>query len=924
MVVASFLVKHLLIDWRDGETWFWDTLVDADPASNAASWQWVAGSGADAAPYFRVFNPVLQGEKFDATVDINYDGTKIAVDTGFIVYNGRNYPNLTEMFAELGVTTQWSDMSLGISVGDGSLEWSGDSLKSVFAQKRNAISPRFLRMLLSIVRFNRQAMADLTAGRLSGLSLRDYLRQERYSSGFIEDYLVPMGAAIWSTPDADIMNFPAQSFVQFFANHRLLEFRPPEWRTVTGGSRNYVEKLLEPLGDQVLLGRQVTDVRRTHKGVQVTDSTGDIRTFDGAILACHSDQSLGMLKDASDAEASILSAVQYRPNDVYLHRDEALMPKRKTMWSAWNYMATSREGSDRTGVSVSYWMNKLQGIDHDCPLFITLNPDRAPDPDKVFLRTQYDHPQFDAAALAAQQRLPDVQVFNPLSVYYGYDESGALIGVIYEVRNTFGERHSYVARVEAGQLTPAGLRQERGKLFFVSPLMDMAMRYTFNLKPPAETITIRILENDNTGPILSATFHGEAVPVSTWSLFAEAVRVPFLTAKVVGAIHYEALRLWLKGIKLRDRPPAPPAFSVADGELETPASLEANAMPDRAAHEEERPSRTAGQNSEPIADLEIHSYGFIGNAQRNISAHYDLGNAFYEQWLDPSMTYSSALFQTGANDMQSAQKAKYAALADATGIQAGDRVLEIGCGWGGFAEYLATERGAYVTGLTISQEQYDYARERMEKAGIADQVDIVFRDYRDEKGVYDRIVSVEMFEAVGEAYWPTYYETLKKHLKPGGKAGLQIITIQDRFFEHYRHATDFIQQYVFPGGQISDGEGRLDFDIEEAGLDKDDITNRLQTLIDGDHKTSQDWITDAELDANPDLVKTMSVKPPRGSGKVRLIRIGGMGEDQIDLQPCGGTHVASTAEIGKVEIRKIEKKGKQNRRVRLRLIDDAV
>jgi cyclopropane-fatty-acyl-phospholipid synthase len=166
------------------------------------------------------------------------------------------------------------------------------------------------------------------------------------------------------------------------------------------------------------------------------------------------------------------------------------------------------------------------------------------------------------------------------------------------------------------------------------------------------------------------------------------------------------------------------------------------------------------------------------------------------------MTYSSALFQTGANDMQSAQKAKYAALADATGIKSGDRVLEIGCGWGGFAEYLASERGAHVTGLTISHEQYDYARERIANAGLDDKVDIVFRDYRDEDGVYDRIVSVEMFEAVGEAYWPTYFETLKKHLKPGGKAGLQIITIQDRFFEHYRHATDFIQQYVFPGGML--------------------------------------------------------------------------------------------------------------------------
>lgn len=186
-------------------------------------------------------------------------------------------------------------------------------------------------------------------------------------------------------------------------------------------------------------------------------------------------------------------------------------------------------------------------------------------------------------------------VFNPLSVYYGYDENDALIGVIYEVRNTFGERHAYVAKVEKGQLTPAGLRQERDKLFYVSPLMDMDMRYTFNLKLPGDEITIRILENDADGPILSATFHGEAVPVSTRSLFAEAMRVPFLTAKVVGAIHYEALRLWFKGIKLRDRPTAPPRYSLADGVLETPTRGETTNGPSNGAHEQEQPTRHAVQ-----------------------------------------------------------------------------------------------------------------------------------------------------------------------------------------------------------------------------------------------------------------------------------------------------------------------------------------
>lgn len=412
-------------------------VIGSGISGNGAAWALHEYGGHDVTLYETRLRPGGHSE----TVDINYEGTQIAVDTGFIVYNGRNYPNLTEMFAELGVATQWSDMSLGVSVGDGALEWSGDNLKALFAQRRNLVSPRFLGMLLSIVRFNKMALAHLTSGKLDGLSLGDYLNQQRYPAGFIEDYLVPMGAAIWSTPDADILDFPAQSFVQFFANHRLLEFRPPEWRTVAGGSRNYVKKLLEPLGDKVLLGRQVTEVRRIADGVSVTDSHGDVRTFDGAVMASHSDQSLAMLKDASDAEASILSSVRYRPNDVYLHRDEALMPKRKVMWSAWNYMASSRKGEGRTGVSVSYWMNKLQSIDHNTPLFITLNPDQAPDRDKVFRRTQYDHPQFDAKALAAQRRLPDIQGKNRIWfagawTAFGFHEDGLRSGL--EAAEGFG------------------------------------------------------------------------------------------------------------------------------------------------------------------------------------------------------------------------------------------------------------------------------------------------------------------------------------------------------------------------------------------------------------------------------------------------------------------------------------------------------
>ncbi|HUG62103.1 MAG TPA: cyclopropane-fatty-acyl-phospholipid synthase family protein, partial [Methylomirabilota bacterium] len=189
-------------------------------------------------------------------------------------------------------------------------------------------------------------------------------------------------------------------------------------------------------------------------------------------------------------------------------------------------------------------------------------------------------------------------------------------------------------------------------------------------------------------------------------------------------------------------------------------------------------------------------------AKRNISAHYDLGNAFYSKWLDPTMTYSSGLFPSGDEDLPAAQNEKYRHLAERTGVETGHHVLEIGCGWGGFAEFAAKEIGCRVTGLTISREQFDFARKRVFDAGLGEKVDIRFQDYRDERGLYDRIASIEMFEAVGEKYWPTYFETLRDRLKPGGAAGIQVITIQDRYFEQYRATPDFIQRYVFPGGML--------------------------------------------------------------------------------------------------------------------------
>ena len=204
-------------------------------------------------------------------------------------------------------------------------------------------------------------------------------------------------------------------------------------------------------------------------------------------------------------------------------------------------------------------------------------------------------------------------------------------------------------------------------------------------------------------------------------------------------------------------------------------------------------------------------------SRRNIHAHYDLGNAFYSRWLDPSMTYSSARYQNGADSLEAAQKEKYGALARRMSLSADHHVLEIGCGWGGFAEFAAGEIGARVTGITISKEQHDFARRRMFEAGLAERADIQLIDYRDVTGVFDRVASIEMFEAVGEKYWPTYFQTIHDRLKPDGRAGLQIITIQDELFEGYRRRADFIQRYIFPGGMLI-SESRLRQETGRAGL----------------------------------------------------------------------------------------------------------
>lgn len=359
------------------------------------------------------------------TVDVYLEGIVTPVDTGFLVFNENTYPNLIAMFAELGVASHATDMSFGVSMDNGRLEWAGANLDTVFAQRRNLVSPRFWSMLADILRFNRHASDYLV--RYAGVSLGELLASERYGRAFSDDYLLPMAAAIWSSTAADILYYPASTFIRFCLNHSLLQVNDrPQWRTVTGGAREYVRKMAATLPD-IRLRTPVETVVRSDEEALVVTASGTER-FDAVVFGTHAPDTLNMLIDASTEEQRLLGAVRYQPNEAWLHTDVSLMPANPKVWSAWNYIGSTDQAGQRP-VCVSYWLNRLQGLALDTPLMVTLNPPVSPAHDKIHGRFSYDHPLFDQAAIDAQTQLATIQGtrrcwFAGAWTGYGFHEDG--------------------------------------------------------------------------------------------------------------------------------------------------------------------------------------------------------------------------------------------------------------------------------------------------------------------------------------------------------------------------------------------------------------------------------------------------------------------------------------------------------------------
>jgi predicted NAD/FAD-binding protein len=371
----------------------------------------VIGSGVSGLVCAHLLSPANDVVLFEAdgrvgghvnTVDVDAPGGPLAVDTGFIVFNARTYPSFMRLLRRLGVAWQESEMSFAVRSDRRDLEYGGQGLDTLYAQRKNLLSPRFNRMVFDLLRFQRAARGLLDQG--PEVSLGGWLRERGYSRAFVEDHLMPMVGAVWSSSRAGLEDFPARFLARFFDNHGLLTLNDrPTWLTVRGGSRTYVRAILEGFQGELRAGCPVASIRREDRGVLVRPRDGEPERFDHVILACHADQALAILADPSPLEQRTLSAFPYRDNDAVLHHDESVMPRRRPVWSSWNYHL---DDEARAGASVTYWMNRLQRLPGQRQHFVTLNRSDAIRPGQVIRRIQYQHPVFTAAGVGAQASHP--------------------------------------------------------------------------------------------------------------------------------------------------------------------------------------------------------------------------------------------------------------------------------------------------------------------------------------------------------------------------------------------------------------------------------------------------------------------------------------------------------------------------------------
>lgn len=706
-------------------------------------------------------------------------------------------------------------MSFSLSVDAGRLEWASHSLDTVFAQRSNAVSPSFLAMIRDVLRFGREAPKVLNpemASLVTGMSLGDYLLKYRYSQAFIDNYILPMCAAVWSVPASQVLEFPVVMLVRFWVNHHLLDITErPVWRVVKGRSQEYVKKVLTELPD-VRVSTAVTAIRSkgSHGPVEVEAESGAIDAYDAIVCATHSDLTAKLLKGDATLQPlkEALEEIPYSENDVWLHTDAALMPKNRNTWASWNCIAGSGASAKERPVCVTYWVNSLQTLPPGSPdIFVTLNPTTQPSPDKVFRRLSLSHPIFTESSVAARQRV--CEMLQGLGgVYlagawcgYGFHEDG-IVSAIAAVKR-LGTTIPWIPRATSPKLSFVDATALRvfdkfaqmairiGRLRLILPTGDERVYGSAELPESIDPTKTKIWRGR---PPLNAT-----VRIYDAAFFRKVIS---RHDTGLGESYMDGDYEVIEGLDAGT--PYTNGGSCKSGDL---GSLMAVATANAINIESTRGMLGIFNRLGSRALLLAHKArsNTVFGSRRNIEEHYDAGNAMYKLFLDESMTYSCGIWDDGkAAGLYEAQMNKLDALIAKAELSAEHHVLEIGCGWGSFAIRAASTVGCRVTGLTLSKEQLAEGTARVKAAGLEDKVRLLFCDYRDcpELGSYDRVISCEMIEAVGKEHLRAYFMTVGAALKPGGKAVIQVIAEPDERYEAYCASSDFIREHIFPGGHL--------------------------------------------------------------------------------------------------------------------------
>ncbi len=632
--------------------------------------------------------------------------------------------------------------------------------------------------------------------RFAGQTIGDFMDAKRFGRPFREYYMVPMCCAIWSSPVGAVSHFPAVWLMRFIVNHHLHKVtstQRPVWRVVKNGSYEYVKRMIDGIG-AVRTGTAVTHIRRNPGrggGFTLTAESAKGRRlsqdFDDVVLTVHTDVALRILgSEVSDEYRNVLTGIPYQANAIYLHADRDWMPKSKDSWASWNVVSKREDAhTDASPVCMSYWANRLANLPKGTrDLFVTLNPARKPPPQLTLVETTFSHPIFSPRAEAMQRRLREVQGEGGVWLAgawtgYGFHEDGIKSAV--RVCEGMGARVPWTPKPCSPELS---YRQR----FFLG-VFDAFMKVAITEGH------LRVIL-----PTGEERSYGDEAPLRTVSIAGSASEVRLASKiRVLHADFFEHavvrsdIGLGEAFFKDLCEPDDLYLFlTLFSVNLQSLNSRQyvlgvCNWLGNKAAY--------------------VHHWlrsNTLANSKSNIEEHYDAGNAMYKLFLDPRMIYSSAIYESAEDTLEQAQVRKLVEIAERCEVKEGDSVLEIGFGWGAMAILLATKYKCKVTGITLSTEQLEEAMLRVKRAGLQDRITLLLCDYRKIPGhaLFDRVISIEMIEAVGHEHMGTYFETISKWLKPGGKAAIQAISIPDERYAAYKVSSDFIKRHIFPGGHL--------------------------------------------------------------------------------------------------------------------------